>query len=307
MNAATLSDNLLKRLLARAALPALPQSAVRLLEVSRDPRCDPTAFAVPLESDPGLVSQVLCFVNSSYFGFAREISSIRTAIHLVGVQTIENFVLWSAIFSSIPDPKSGNYQIRVAWYDSLKRAVFARSMVKLLRAGNADDAFCAALLQDVAVPLLLKAEPEAYLELLEKRRETGQRLSDLERAKFGWTHGDAARAVCHDWHLPESLTEMIARHLEIERFDRPAPEPDVSSAVILSALLPSSLDAEWIEQPLFEQSYLRLAPRAGPSSEAFLEDVERQLKDLMPFVGIASDPLPANRRKLAAAGAAEET
>ena len=71
-------------LLAGAQLPALPQSAIRLLQLSQDPENGPAEFAVPIESDPGLTGQVLKFVNSSYFGFAREISSIRLAITLGG-------------------------------------------------------------------------------------------------------------------------------------------------------------------------------------------------------------------------------
>ena len=54
----------LKKVLAGAQLPALPQSAIRLLELSQDPDNGPAEFAVPIESDPGLTGQVLRFVNS---------------------------------------------------------------------------------------------------------------------------------------------------------------------------------------------------------------------------------------------------
>jgi len=296
MTVATVANTTLKKLLAGPALPALPQSAVRVLELLKEPDCDPAVLAVPLESDPGLVSQVLRFVNSSYFGFAREISSIRAAISLVGVQTIENFVLWSAIFSSIPDPRSGSFYFRLAWYDSLKRAIFARTMAKLLRSRNAEDAFCAALLQDVAVPLLVKVELDAYPEILEQRRATGRRLSDLERDRFGWTHGDAACLVCQHWNLPESLTELIVRHLETERLDQPGLEPDALAAVILSGLLPSTIDSQWNEQALFEQGYARLTPPTAPSPDDFLQDVECQLKDLLPLAGFGSGSPPGDRR-----------
>ena len=43
----------LKDLLAGAQLPALPQSAIRLLELSQDPNKSPTEFATPIEADPG--------------------------------------------------------------------------------------------------------------------------------------------------------------------------------------------------------------------------------------------------------------
>ena len=83
----------LKDLLAGAQLPALPQSAIRLLELSQDPNKSPSEFATPIEADPGLAGQVLRFVNSSYFGFAREISSVKLAIQLVGIRTVKNFAL----------------------------------------------------------------------------------------------------------------------------------------------------------------------------------------------------------------------
>jgi HD-like signal output (HDOD) protein len=291
------NDNILKTLLTGAALPALPQSAIRVLELVRDPECSPATLATPIESDPGLVSQVLRFVNSSYFGFAREISSIRTAISLVGTHTIKNFVLWSAVFSSIPDPKSGVFHFRLAWHDSLKRAVFARSMAKILHIAASEDAFCAALLQDVAVPMLVKAKPEEYCELLQIRRDSGRRLSDLERERFGWTHGDAAGILCGHWNLPESLCELIARHLELERINIPGAKADSLTTVILSSLLQSASDAQWSEKPLFEEAYARWAPPAAPSPQDFLEGVDRELKELVPMTPFASDPPPSDRRK----------
>lgn len=108
--------------LCTAQLPALPQSAIRLLELSQDPSNGPSEFAAPIETDPGLTGQVLKFVNSSYFGFSREIASVKTAITLVGIRTIKNFALWSAVFSLMPNPKCGLFELKNLWQDSLRRA-----------------------------------------------------------------------------------------------------------------------------------------------------------------------------------------
>jgi HD-like signal output (HDOD) protein len=122
----------LKELLNSAQLPALPQSAIRLLELSQNPDNGPAEFAVPIESDPGLTGQVLKFVNSSYFGFSREISSVKLAITLVGIRTIKNFSLWSAVFSLMPNPKCGPFDLKALWQDSLRRALFSRAFGKVL-------------------------------------------------------------------------------------------------------------------------------------------------------------------------------
>src|SRR5436190_24336306 len=121
----------LKELLSSAQLPALPQSAIRLLELSQNPDNGPTEFAVPIEADPGLTGQVLKFVNSSYFGFSREINSVKLAITLVGIRTIKNFALWSAVFSLIPNPRCGPFDLKTLWQDSSRRALFARHFGRL--------------------------------------------------------------------------------------------------------------------------------------------------------------------------------
>jgi HD-like signal output (HDOD) protein len=169
----------LKDLLGSAQLPALPQSAIRLLELSQNPDNGPTEFAVPIEADPGLTGQVLKFVNSSYFGFSREISSIKLAITLVGIRTIKNFALWSAVFSLMPNPKCGPFDLKSLWQDSLRRGLFARAFGKLQGLKDAEDLFAAALLQDMAVPLLAKELPTQYVQLLEGRKGGMTRLSSL--------------------------------------------------------------------------------------------------------------------------------
>ena len=58
-------------------LPALPHSAITLLQLSQDPDSAPAEITKPIEADPGLMGQVLKFVNSSYFGFSREIMSVQ--------------------------------------------------------------------------------------------------------------------------------------------------------------------------------------------------------------------------------------
>src|SRR6187401_549314 len=156
----------LQELLSGAQLPALPQSAIRLLELSRDPENGPAEFATPIEADPGLTGQVLRFVNSSYFGFSREISSVKLAITMVGIRTIKNFSLWSAVFSLMPNPRCGPFDLKSLWQDSLRRGLFARATGKMLGMKEAEDLFAAALLQDMAVPLLAKEMPEQYLQLI---------------------------------------------------------------------------------------------------------------------------------------------
>ncbi len=277
----------LGRILQTAQLPALPQSAIKLLELSRDPDNGPPEFAVPIEADPGLAGQILKFVNSSYFGFSREISNVRMAITLVGIRTIKNFSLWSAVFSLLPNPKCGPFDLKALWQDSLRRALFSRAMGKLLGMKEAEEAFSAALLQDMAIPLLAKELPNEYITLLEAREEGPRRLSDLEREKFGWNHAEAAATMARKWKMPEAFADLLYRHNSIPANQPTTPVEMTQMAVSLSALLPSGSDSRWHEYAEFEGVYQRVAPQ-GPSVPELLERIDREFKEFAPVLKLAA-------------------
>ena len=278
----------LKKILAGAQLPALPQSAIRLLELSQDPANGPVEFAAPIESDPGLTGQVLRFVNSSYFGFSREISTVKMAIVLVGVRTIKNFALWSAVFSLMPNPKCGPFDLKSLWQDSLRRALFARSMAKQLGMKDAEEPFAAALLQDMAVPLLAKEVPEVYVKLLEARQGGKVRLSLLEEKQFGCTHAEAAGIMARQWNLPDQFAVLVENHAMIERLAA-APEPDRARlAVALSALLPSAVDPSWPECSRLEEYYAKVSPEGSPPVADLLASVDREFSEFAPVLKLSA-------------------
>ncbi|HET6881740.1 MAG TPA: HDOD domain-containing protein [Pirellulales bacterium] len=277
----------LSQVLSGAQLPALPQSALRLLELSHEQKNGPAEFALPIEADPGLAGQVLKFVNSSYFGFAREISSVKLAITMVGIRTIKNFALWSAVFSLMPNPKCGPFDLRNLWQDSLRRALFARMFARLLGLREAEEPFAAALLQDMAVPLLAKELSFEYASLLERRKGGQRRLSQLERERFGWTHAAAAAQMARQWNLPEEFASLVERHVEIDELLACGRSEPGQLAVALSSLLPSVNDEDWPEVAQFESGFQRLVTAGAPISE-FLAHVDAEFTEFAPVLKIAA-------------------
>ncbi|OHB66916.1 MAG: phosphohydrolase [Planctomycetes bacterium RBG_13_63_9] len=278
----------LRRVLAGAQLPALPQSAIRLLELSQDPDNGPVEFATPIEADPGLTGQVLRFVNSSYFGFSREIATVKLAITLVGIRTIKNFALWSAVFSLMPNPKCGRFDLKCLWQDSLHRAVFARAVAKVLAVKDAEEPFAAALLQDMAVPLLAKELPSVYAQLLETRNGGRIRLSSVENHVFGWNHGEAAGIMARQWNLPEESALLIEGHQTIERWASHTDAEPGRLAVALSALLPSAADTVWHERELLDDYYQKLAPGGAAPLPELLAQTDREFAEFAPVFKVSA-------------------
>jgi HD-like signal output (HDOD) protein len=274
----------LRKVLSTAQLPALPQSAIRLLELSRDANTGPAELSVPIEADGGLTSQVLRFVNSSYFGFSRRIASVKTAITLVGIRTIRDFALWSAVFSLVPDPKCGPFDLKSLWQDSLRRALLARAAAKLLGMTDAEEPFAAALLQDMAIPVLAAAARELYNGLLQVRAQRQIRLSDLEIEVFGWSHADVAGLMARHWNLPGQFADLIETHLTVESLlAQPGREP-ARLAVALSALLPAGSDPLWGECAAFAACYQQAAPPGSPAVEAMLGQIDEEFARFAPVL-----------------------
>ncbi|MFG0263679.1 MAG: HDOD domain-containing protein [Rhodopirellula sp. JB055] len=270
-------------------LPALPHSAISLLQLSQKEDAGPNDFARPIEADPGLMGQVLRFVNSSYFGFSREIMSIPQAITLVGSRAIVNFALWNAVFSVIPNPKFGPFDLKALWQDSLRRAIFARKMGRLLKLDSAEDLFAGALLQDMAIPLLLKELPTEYEALVEKRAAEGKRLSGLEQEMFGWNHADAAAILATRWKLPEEFVGLIAKHTEIEQLLEMGDGARGAACVALASLLPSCSEKEWHEQDKFTNACKRLSGMSVESLDECMTEVDELTAEFAPLLKL---PVP---------------
>ena len=252
-------------------LPAMPHSALNVLQLDNDlSKVNINDLVRPIEADPGLTTQVLKFLNSAFFGFQNPVSSVRQGIALVGIRTVKNFVLWKAIFSLIPKTGDSAFDVKLLWQDSLRRALFARILITQFAGADEDLAFAGGLLQDMAIPLLLKKKPQQMSQLiLELKKHPDKRLSDLELSNHGWTHADAAEMMCKSWKIPEDLRMLLANHTRIEPFvERPADNPE-QLVVSLSSLLPSVVLNQWHEESKMRY-YLQMI---FPTQPTLLEDI----------------------------------
>ncbi|QDT03441.1 HDOD domain protein [Rubripirellula lacrimiformis] len=274
-------------------LPALPHSAIGLLQLSQNSDFGPADFTKPIEADPGLMGQVLKFVNSSYFGFSREIMSVQQALTLVGTRAITNFALWNAVFSVIPNPKFGPFDLKSLWQDSLRRALFARMLGRSLKLPNAEDLFAGALLQDMAIPLLLKELPTEYEALVSRRALEGRRLSGLEKEMFGWDHADAAAMLAARWNLPDEFVTLIALHTNVDKLLAAGKEHRGSACVALASLLPACCDKDWSEKDQFIEGFRTLAEQSDQQLGELFLSVDEATAEFAPLL-----KLPVPKRTL---------
>jgi HD-like signal output (HDOD) protein len=282
----------LEQVFETATLPALPQTAVSLMRLSQDPNAGPNDFARVIESDPGLMGQVLRFANSAFFGFSRTITSVQQSLTLIGSRSITNFALWNAVFTVIPNPKVGTFDLRLLWQDSLRRAIAARHLGKALKLPNADDLFAGALLQDMAIPILLKEMPQQYEEVFRRREAESTRLSRIEEATFGWNHGTAAAMLASIWKLPPSFSELIRNHSELEALLAQGTTARGPASVALASCLPSCQESEWAEREVFLEGFTKLIGAHPIDLGELIAKVDSEAAEFAPLMKLPTPATP---------------
>jgi HD-like signal output (HDOD) protein len=200
----------------------------------------------------------------------------------------------------MPNPKSGPIDLKALRQDSLRRGLFARGMARRLGVKDAEDLFSAALLQDMAIPILAKALPNEYAELAQQRRERGVSLSELERERFGWDHAEAAGRLVTAWNMPATFASLIGLHT---KFDEVAARPTIApeeAAVLLSSLLPSVLETQWRPQDRFDDLFRRAAESRSVSVLEVLQETDREMADFSAILHLDAPAEPLAVRYQAA-------
>ncbi len=202
----------LARILGNVKVPTFPEGHRRLLHAIRDERCSPAHLSRLVASDPGVSIRLMRTVNSAAFSLPQKVSSISHAIALLGRRSLEQTVLALGVTHSLPKWPNRQFNTKLFWRAAARRATIARALCERFEPEAAETCFTAALLLDMAVPLLVKARPRTYLDILEGWRAGEAPLHDLETETFGWNHSEVGSLLAAAWSFPEVLRTAIADH-----------------------------------------------------------------------------------------------
>ncbi len=203
-------DRKLKRALGDVVPPTFPELHLRILRELRSPDADAAKIGEVLQWDPGLVVRLLKVVNSAAFAASQEVRDPGHAAALMGRGPLEQLVTGVAVGCALPDPSSPAYDKQRFWTAAARRAVLARQLAIRFEPATRHEAFTAALLQDIAIPVLAELRAKDYAVVLEEwHASPGSELHVLEREQFGFDHAEIGAALAERWGLPDALIDAI--------------------------------------------------------------------------------------------------
>jgi HD-like signal output (HDOD) protein len=208
-------------------LPSLPEVVTKITEIVQDPNSSAATLSKIISQDSGLTSRVLRMVNSAYYGFPKQISSIQHAITIMGFNTIKSLVLSSSIFR-IFTPKSGTETVldyKKFWKHSLLTAIASKSIYQKLFFQPDDNIFSAAILHDIGKIILDQYDHDNYANALSSAPNPlfCEAMLNAEQNFCDVTHQFIGHYVAEIWNLPDTISEVILHHhnpLESETQER---------------------------------------------------------------------------------------
>lgn len=197
-------------------LPSFPSVIADALGKLSDPDVAMVDVARILELDPGLSVKLLRLANSPAVGLRHPVESLQHAIMILGRNQVESVLISTAATASVPRPASPIFDVARFWRSAASRAVVATAISDLVDPTRRSEAFTAALLQDMALPVLVD-HVDGYDQLL-KRWYDGE-FTDLAAAEmdsFGWHHATVAAKIATAWGFPDPLLTAITFHHDHE-------------------------------------------------------------------------------------------
>lgn len=202
------------KLLASPRLPTLPAVAMRILELTSNPKIDLVQVSEVIRNDQALAAKVLRTVNSSYYGLSKRCTTIRQAIVYLGLNAVKTLALSFTLVDCINglDNEDVTFDFLDYWRRALHTAAAARQIARFAARIVPEEAFLAALLQDVGMVALYRALGDRYLQCIDLTKGDHRKLVDVEQNAFALDHAAMGSEMAQRWNLPVQFVYAIQHH-----------------------------------------------------------------------------------------------
>ena len=186
----------------KVTLPSLPEMALHIQSELADENLSINKLSGIIQSDPVITTRIIKVANSAIFGSNKNITSIKKAIAIIGMDAV-NAIVVSVVLRDLFKPESVLIKKMMARYyeHSMRIGVISYVLAKGMTGYNRDHAFLAGLLHDIGViPLLVVADSHP---------ELSQQAENLD-AIVEQLKGKVGSMLLKNWGFNEGLCNVAA-------------------------------------------------------------------------------------------------
>jgi HD-like signal output (HDOD) protein len=187
------NDQLKNIIMTTRDLPAMPQVASKVLELSSDPNTSAQQLQQIIADDQAMTARILKIANSAMYSCSRKVKTLTEAIVMLGFNSIRSLVVTSAARNLYNTRNSTTgLKERLLWEHSIGVAFACRLLVQDRMPALAEEAFLAGLMHDIGKLVLNLQVPDAC-------RSRGPSCEQVEPVAYaGRHHSEPPQPRSHD-------------------------------------------------------------------------------------------------------------
>lgn len=191
-------------------VPPFPPVAVKLMNLLSDPSADTNEVADLIASDATFTARLLQRANSAQFGFASDVTDVRRAVTLLGLDVTRQVTLAHAT-AAYSQGGLRTENMRRSWQHTVATAVLSDEIAVACGA-FVNVAFTAGIVHDIGRLGLIVAYPDVYESIVRNAAEQSLDILTFEEEHFGVHHAEAGRMLAEQWGLPSEMLLITGRH-----------------------------------------------------------------------------------------------
>lgn len=258
-------------------LPSLPTVAVEVVRLTQSAEVSAEEVAAAIQNDPALTVKILKVVNSSLFGFSREIASLKHAMVILGLRTVKVMVLSFSLVESLARSEDESFDYESYWRRSLTTAVASRLLARATAPSLIEEAFVSGLLADLGMLAASQCAPDVYQPVLRAAHQVRRPLDAIERDVLGISHAELGEQLLRGWGLPDELCTAVGHHHGDDGEDAGTLGSIVRSGAAIAALFAGDVSSDELSEV---KSRIRdCTGIAEGDLEAVLEEIDKHVRE----------------------------
>ncbi len=194
-------------------LPTFPKVVQKALELVDDPNTTTRDLVEVLKFDPAITTNILKITNSARFGLQQQVTSLDTALALLGQNQIKEILVASGSLPFLSRELYG-YGMRPAdlWHHSMATGICAECVCNHIGFDDPSLLFTAGILHDVGkivLNLFVGAKLDTIMELAGRE---GFTFSEAEWMALGADHAIIGSEIMKLWDFPLEISKAVRNH-----------------------------------------------------------------------------------------------
>lgn len=214
------SSDIISRVKTIEGLPSFPSTHAEILKLAKSDNATSDDIADKLQLDPGLLATIFKLVNSSAYGFNKQVKDLSLAVTLLGLEEIANLVLAAQVFDKLGSYEDGaGLDLKEFWRHSVGTAFVARAIAKKLNT-EVESAFLAGMMHDLGKIILDRYFGDYYKAVFETIASEEVAIAQAETEILGVNHAAVGGQLAEEWKFPKNYLNAIAYHHDVRNAPR---------------------------------------------------------------------------------------